>query len=214
MKRRYALFAVIFAVSLLIGIQAVEIVDANPVNHHSLAIMVNTIQSTSNVTITPSFPQTTELSVSEDPGVGGFSVLVPSNVTLGNTFEVGLVALYANGYWDRNFTGSVSFSSSKGTISPSMSGAFTEGSWNGFINMSEAGVDIVIYVNDGNGHTGRSTPVSVYQMNPTPTSSANSTPTPSVPEFSFLSVIFLLAVASVSLVYIKRRKSKITQQEI
>jgi hypothetical protein len=30
MKRRYALFTVIFAVSILIGIQAVEVVDANP----------------------------------------------------------------------------------------------------------------------------------------------------------------------------------------
>jgi len=125
---------------------------------------------------------------------------------LGRTFEVNLFALYANGYWDRNFTGSVSFSASKGTISPSMSGAFTEGSWNGFVNISDAGFDIVIYVNDGNGHTGRSFPISVYPMNPTPSLSANSTPTPSVPEFSFLRVIFLLAASSVSLVYFKRRK--------
>jgi hypothetical protein len=208
MKRRYAVFAVIF-VSLLIGIQAIEIVGANSLHHHSVAIMVTTIQSTSNVTITPSFPQITELSVSEDPGVGGFSVLVPSNVTVGRSFEVGLVALYANGYWDRNFTGYVSFSASKGTISPSRSDAFTEGSWNGFINISEAGSDIVIYVNDGNGHTGRSFPISVYQMNPTPTSSANSTPTPSVPEFSFLSVIFLLAAPTISMVYFKRKRGKV-----
>ena len=31
MKRRYAVFTVIFAVSMLIGIQAVEVVDANPI---------------------------------------------------------------------------------------------------------------------------------------------------------------------------------------
>jgi hypothetical protein len=31
MKRKYAVFAVVFAVSILIGIQAVEVVDANPV---------------------------------------------------------------------------------------------------------------------------------------------------------------------------------------
>ena len=31
MKRRYAVFAVIFAVSILIGIQAVELAEANPV---------------------------------------------------------------------------------------------------------------------------------------------------------------------------------------
>ncbi len=209
MKRRYAVFALILVVSMLIGIQAVEVVDANPLHHHSMAIMATTIQSTSNVTITPSFPQTTELSVPEDPGVGGFSVLVPSNVTLGRTFEVGLFALYANGYWDRNFTGYVSFSASKGTISPSMSGAFTEGSWRGFINMSEAGSDIVVYVNDGNGHTGRSAPVSVYQMNPTPTSSANSTPTPSVPEFSWYIILPLLAsILAVALIHKYRQVKK------
>ncbi len=32
MKRKYAVFAVIFAVSMLIGIQAVEVVDANPLS--------------------------------------------------------------------------------------------------------------------------------------------------------------------------------------
>jgi hypothetical protein len=207
MKRRYALFAVIFVISMLIGIQAIEIVDANPLHHHSMAIMATTIQSTSNVTITPSFPQITELSVSEDPGVGGFSVLVPSNVTLGRTFEVNLFALYANGYWDRNFTGSVSFSASKGTISPSMSGAFTEGSWNGFINISEAGFDIVIYVNDGNGHTGKSAPISVYQPSPTPTSSPNSTPTPSVPEFSWLMILPLFFSLLFVVVLIRKRKA-------
>ncbi len=95
-----------------------------------------------------------------------------------------------------------------------MSGAFTEGSWNGFINISETGFNIVIYVNDGNGHTGRSFPISVYQMNPTPISSANSTPTPSVPDaLSFLGVIFLLAVVSVSLVYIKSDSPKLLSKK-
>jgi len=46
-------------------------------------------------------------------------------------------------------------------------------------------------------------------MNPTPTSSANSTPTPSVPEFSFLSVIFLLAAPTISMVYFKRKRGKV-----
>ena len=32
MKRRYSLFAVIFAISILIGVQAVEGVDANPLS--------------------------------------------------------------------------------------------------------------------------------------------------------------------------------------
>ncbi len=31
MKRRYAIFALIFAVSILIGLEAVKVVDANPI---------------------------------------------------------------------------------------------------------------------------------------------------------------------------------------
>ena len=161
------------------------------------------------------FAQTTEPSVPGSPGVGGFSVQFLSNgTTLGIPIEVGVSAFYPNGYYDKDFTGHISFSASKGTINPSTSGAFTEGSWRGLINMSEAGSDIVVYVNDGNGHTGRSAPISVYQMNLTPTSSANSTPTPSVPEFSWLAIlpvfIFILSIAIIIglglVVYFRKHK--------
>jgi hypothetical protein len=167
--------------------------------------------------IKPAFAQTTEPSVPGSPEVGGFSVLVPSNVTtLGSPLEVIVVAFYPNGYIDTSFTGHVNFSASKGTISPSTSGAFTDGSWRGLINMSEAGFDIVVAVNDGNGHTGRSSPISVHQQDPTPTSSLtshpNSTPTPTVPEFSWLTIlplfIFMLSIA----VIVRFRKTwRITQ---
>jgi hypothetical protein len=43
----------------------------------------------------------------------------------------------------------------------------------------------------------------------TPTASSSTTATPSIPEFSLISAIFLLVVASVSLVYFKRRKGKL-----
>ncbi len=112
----------------------------------------------------------------------------------------------------RSFTGQVSFSASKGTVSPSMSGAFTEGTWRGLINMSEAGFDIVVYVNDGNGHTGRSKPISVYPQNPTPTpmpssSSTNPTPTPAVPEFSWLAIISLFAFVLSTTIILRHRKT-------
>ena len=160
------------------------------------------------ILVKPSFAQTTEPSVPGSPGVGGFNVLIPSNVTLGSPLEVIVVAFYPNGYIDTDFTGHVSFSASKGTISPSMSGAFTEGSWRGLINMSDAGSDIAIYVNDGNGHTGKSAPISVYQPSPTPTSSSNSTPTPSVPEFSWLMILPLLLCIPIVLVTIKKGITK------
>ncbi len=45
MKRSYAAFAVVFAISVLIGIQAVEVVDANPLPPNWMASMTITIQS-------------------------------------------------------------------------------------------------------------------------------------------------------------------------
>jgi hypothetical protein len=49
MKKRFALVAVIFAVSMLIGIQAVEVVDANPINLGEVSPDANT--SPPNITI-------------------------------------------------------------------------------------------------------------------------------------------------------------------
>ena len=51
MKKRNAVFALLFVVSLLIGIQAVEVVDANPLIPAWMASMTIAIQSPSNVTI-------------------------------------------------------------------------------------------------------------------------------------------------------------------
>jgi len=181
-----------------------------------LALAFGLVLVMSSLTLVESaLAQTTELSVPGPPGVGGFSVLFPSNsTTLGSPLEIIVVAFYPNGYIDTSFTGHVSFTASKGSISPSMSGAFAEGSWRGLINISEAGFDIVVYVNDGNGHTGRSSPISVYQQNPTPaslpsSSSPNSTPTPTVSEFSSWTIPMILtmtvALAGLS-VYCKKYK--------
>jgi hypothetical protein len=157
-----------------------------------IIVLVSTL-----IIVKPASAQTTEPSVSGSPGVGGFSVLFPSNsTTLGSPLEIIVVAFYPNGYIDTSFTGHVSFSASKGTISPSISGAFAEGSWRGLINMSEAGFDIVVYVNDGNGHTGRSDPISVYQP----------TPTPSVPEFSWLMTLPLFIITLSIAVIIRFRR--------
>jgi hypothetical protein len=51
MKRRYAVFAVVFAVSILIGIQTVEVVKANPLPWLFDPQMIVTIQSPANGTI-------------------------------------------------------------------------------------------------------------------------------------------------------------------
>ncbi len=165
-------------------------------------LLIVTLAISSLIMIESAFAQTTGPLIPGSPGVGGFSVLFPSNgTTLGVPIEVMVSAFYANGYYDKDFAGHVSFSASKGIISPSTSGAFTEGSWRGLINMSEAGSDIVVYVNDGNGHTGKSSPISVYQPGPTPT----------VPEFSSWTIPLLLTVMVTLagfLVYLRSKTDK------
>ena len=59
MKRRYAIFAVVFAVSILMGIQAVEVAEANPVpwpykpNQERPILAIETPQTiqTTNITL-------------------------------------------------------------------------------------------------------------------------------------------------------------------
>jgi hypothetical protein len=47
-----------------------------------------------------------------------------------------------------------------------------------------------------------------YLVTPTPIASPSASATPSIPEFPLVSAIFLLAVASIALVYFRRRKEK------
>jgi hypothetical protein len=199
---------------LFIGYRLV-ILSMGSIGKGFLLLLLVILAVSSLMMVESAFAQTTEPSVPGSPGVGGFSVLVPNNVTtLGSPLEVRVVAFYPNGYIDTSFTGHVNFSASKGTIIPSTSGAFMDGNWIGLINLSEAGFDIIVYVNDGNGHTGKSRPISVFEQSPTPTSlpsssSPNSTPTPTVPEFSSWTIPMLLtmtvALAGLS-VYCKKHK--------
>ncbi len=91
-----------------------------------------------------------------------------------------------------------------------VTGAFVNGFWSGEINLTRAGGTTLIYT-EGDGKQGRSNPIGVYDLpvTPTPTktqtpapsepptpsasSIASPTPTPSVPEFSWLTILPLLA---------------------
>jgi hypothetical protein len=98
MKRRYAVFAVVFAVSMLIGIQAVEVVDANPIPWAFNPQMSVSILSPQNGTISSlpvlvSFTSKgdVQFSVSDDPSEGYvrsfFYVLDGQDMETGIRFE-------------------------------------------------------------------------------------------------------------------------------
>jgi hypothetical protein len=56
MKRNYAMFTVVLAVSILIGIQAVEVIDANPVPHEPMTPCVIEVSSPTEKTYSGDVP--------------------------------------------------------------------------------------------------------------------------------------------------------------
>jgi hypothetical protein len=86
MRKKYPLFAVIFAVSILIGIQAVEVVNANPVPWPTTPILDNptiTIHSPSNNTVYTNGNTTISLTVTNpDSWKRGGLIPIPSYYAL------------------------------------------------------------------------------------------------------------------------------------
>ena len=81
-----------------------------------------------------------------------FAVLVPNSAIVGTPFEVMVVALDAYLNVVTGFSGTVSLSTNQGTITPSTSGAFTQGVWTGTVTLTQLG-SASITAADGSGHT-------------------------------------------------------------
>jgi hypothetical protein len=80
-------------------------------------------------------------------------------------FTVGLEARDASDLLASNFNGTVLFTVTNAgiTVSPSSSGAFTNGIWSGSLALSAANTNVEIVADDGVGHTG-TTEVAVVTM--------------------------------------------------
>ena len=212
MKRRIIVFTVVLAVSLLIGIEAVEVVDANPFG----------------LPIQTSPPDTAVVSL---------KVLCPKenatyiNGTINVCFTKEINSLSGVSTWVNvvsTYQGDWMNSSKWCPFPPSVEGK----NWNDFqvlqhnftLTQIPKGYHTLTidargegsYNVNGNDYSfqlSKKTVVISFFMDSSPVNGSQtinqiSSATPTVPEFPLVGVLCLLAVASVSLVYLKRRKDK------
>lgn len=90
---------------------------------------------------------------------------VPGPLTAGAPFTLSMVAQDASGNTVTSFSGSVNFTPA-GKISPLASGSFTNGIRNETIAYLESGINKIITVTDGQGHTGVSNSFTVDPARP------------------------------------------------
>jgi YVTN family beta-propeller protein len=107
-----------------------------------------------------------------------FNVTAPASAIQQTAFSVTVTALDAYGNTLTDFTGTVTLSSSTGSINPSTSGNFTNGVWTGTVTLSSQGSQTITA--SSNSKTGTSQAITVTaQVTPTPTLNPTVTPTPS-----------------------------------
>ncbi len=110
------------------------------------------------------------------PGtVARFVVLVPNSATVGNPFNIRVVALDSLGNIVTGFTGTVALTANGTNLNPSTSGAFTQGQWFGTVTITQAG-SFKITAADSNGHSGISSVLTVSEaVTPTPAPTTTNT---------------------------------------
>ncbi len=212
MKRRYAVFAVVFAVSVLIGMQVVELVDANPMifpTHTSppdnAVFSVKVLSPKENATYTNGTINVCfTKEINSLPGIST-SVHLISNYkgdwmssSKWCPFPPGADAGHWNSYQvlQHNFTLT---QIPKGYLTLTID-SYAQGSY--YVNETEYVFELpkktmgISFFMDSSPVNGSQT------INQVP--SATST----VPEFPLVGVLCVLAVASVSLVYFRKRKGK------
>ena len=224
MKRRYAVFAVVFVISILIGVQAVEGVDANPVpwsytpNQENPILAIETPQNHSNYkcNVNVNFSVTTPVSWN-----AYYQPLTPSRIYYIGELDSIQVSLDGNlikryQYSDLNqdryiltlndtSTGShelnitlLSFTYAKGEKYDTTA-IDTNGISNGLHVYKYPNIvtDIVYFTAEQQEPSASTMP-----------SSATDLLSNSMPILAIAAVIVIVAVAFVSLVYFKRRKGK------
>jgi hypothetical protein len=235
MRRRYAVLALVFSVSLLIVIQAVEVVDANPIPWAFNPQMTVSIQSPQNGTINslPVLVNFTsrgdnQFSVSDDPSetyVRSFFYILDNQdmATMGTRFEgTNTTTIYENGRKEGYyFNGQVSLTNLADGLH-NITVYYGYGPINKGANVGGTSKERIIY-NPTWQATAQFYVDSKLDSNLTPTPSP--TPSQSIPTIntgailsveSNLSIVYIIlaiaiaivAVASISLVYFKRRKGK------
>ncbi len=211
MKRKIALFVVIFAVSILIGIQAVEVADANPYGFtfpistsppDAAVVSIKVLSPKENATYTnDTINVCFTKEINSLPGIITYVHIISTyqgdwmNSSKWCPFPPGADAEHWNSFQvlQHNFT-----------LTQVPEGYHTltidaEGQGNYNVNGTEYNfglqkkVDVHFYIHSKDNQT---------------SSSATINPTPSIPEFFLGGAISMLAVVSIPLVFFKRLKHK------
>jgi hypothetical protein len=103
-------------------------------------------------------------------GLDHFVVNTVGAQTAGAPFSLTVTAVDAYGNTVSSYTGTNTLSVSTGTISPTSTGAFSNGVWTGMVTVTTAGSGVTITATDGS-YSGASDP---FTVNPTLTASAGS----------------------------------------
>jgi hypothetical protein len=213
MKRRYAVFAVFFAILVLIEIQAVEVVDANPFFMYQTIDPIpgaipptitinspknNTVYSPDNLAVSfnVSKPQL-DTSIANSP-TRYYAYITSIYYTLDNDNETRVYYNYKNGVGTK---GVPEFNTTLTLPSLSIGSHSITVKAYGIVNPDH------LYIF---GMESNSTTFFTIETQPiTQTSSTNYLLT-STSIFTIVGVVAIVAVASISLVYFKRRKAKTT----
>jgi hypothetical protein len=134
-------------------------------------------------------------------GLSRFIVSVPTSVTVDRSFAIQIVAVDSSSNIVTGFDDTVSLSAAGTTISPTTSGSFSNGVWTGNVTLADIG-SYKIYADDGSGHNGTSTTITVNAPSSNPTSTprpATPTPMPSTTPVSQtgIDLVWLVAIAVV-----------------
>ncbi len=210
MKRRYAVFALLFAVSMLIGIQAVEIANANPgftlptrtSPPDAFAVSIKVLSPKENATYTnDTINVCFTKEVNSLPGITTYVAFISTyqgdwmNSNKWCPFPPGVDPAHENSFQvlQHNFT-LTQVPEGYHTLTIDAGGAA-----NFFVNGTEYNsglykkVDVHFYIDSKGNQTSRSTTI-------------NPAPSPTIPEFPVASVLLALVAASISLVSLKKRR--------
>jgi hypothetical protein len=104
-----------------------------------------------------------------DPaGLDHFAFTTVANQTVDSAFSITIIALDTYGNIATGYSGTPTLSLSAGTINPTSTDAFSDGTWTGTVNINSAGFDVTIEATEGS-YSGAS---NAFMVNPTVSASA------------------------------------------
>jgi hypothetical protein len=118
------------------------------------------------------------------PVMDHFSIqAIPSPQYVGVPFRITVTARDAANNLVAGYSGTAALSDSTGTLTPTVTGAFSGGSWSGYVSIGQAASGVTITAADG-AYTGVSNSFSVQVMRPCPCTIWNASATPESPNVS------------------------------